>query len=52
MIQNGDGNCEHMAEQLRLQAGEAAEVLSRKEMSPAGAICLSNVVIMSSAMYA
>jgi hypothetical protein len=33
MIQDGDGNCEHMAEQLRLQVGEAAEVLSRKKMS-------------------
>jgi hypothetical protein len=52
MTQDGDGNCEHMVEQLRLQVGEAAEVLSRKKMSLAGAICLSNVVIMpTSAMY-
>ena len=40
-----------MVEQLRLQVGEAAEVLSRKKISLAGAICLSNVVIMPSAMY-
>ena len=33
MIQDGDGNCEHMVEQLRLQVGEAAEVLSRKKIS-------------------
>jgi hypothetical protein len=55
MIQGGDGNCEHMAEQLRLRVGEAAEVLSRKKMSRAGAIYLSSVVIMLSkqlcAMY-
>jgi hypothetical protein len=51
MIQDGDGNCEHMVEQLRLQVGEAAEVLSRKKISLAGAIYLSNVVIMPSAMY-
>jgi hypothetical protein len=31
--------------------GEAAEVLSRKKMSLAGAIYLSNGVIMPSAMY-
>jgi hypothetical protein len=43
MIQDGDGNCEHMVEQLRLQVGEAAEVLSRKKISLAGAIYLSNV---------
>jgi hypothetical protein len=50
MIQDGDGNCEHMVDQLRLQVGEAAEVLSRKKISLAGAIYLSNVVIMPSAM--
>jgi hypothetical protein len=47
MIQDGDGNCEHMAEQqLRSQVGGAAEVSSRKKMSLSGAICLSNVVVM------
>jgi hypothetical protein len=51
MIQDGDVNCEHMVEQLRLRVGEAAEVLSRKKISLAGAICLSSVVIMPSAMY-
>jgi hypothetical protein len=50
MIQDGDGNCEHIAEQLRLQVGEAAEALSRKKMSLAGAIYLSSVVIMPSAI--
>jgi hypothetical protein len=51
MIQDGDGNCENMVDQLRLQVGEAAEVLSRKKISLAGAIYLSNVVIMPSALY-
>jgi hypothetical protein len=51
MVQDGDGNCEHMVEQLRLQVGEAAEVLSRKKISLVGAIYLSNVVIMPSALY-
>jgi hypothetical protein len=45
------GNCEHMAEQLHLQVGEAAEVPSCKKMSLAGAIYLSNVVSMPSALY-
>jgi hypothetical protein len=51
MVQDGDGNCEHMVEQLRLQVGEAAEALSRKKISLAGAIYLSNVVVMHSALY-
>ena len=51
MIQNGDGNCDQMVEQLRLQVDEAAAVLSRKKISLAGAIYLSNVVVMPSAMY-
>jgi hypothetical protein len=51
MIQDGDGNCEHMVEQLRLQVGEAAEVLGRKKVSLSGAIYLSNgAVIMPSAL--
>jgi hypothetical protein len=36
MIQNGDGNCDQMVEQLRLQVDEAAAVLSRKKISLAG----------------
>ena len=51
MIQNGDGNCDQMVEQLRLQVDEAAAILSRKKISLAGAIYLSNVVVMPSAMY-
>ena len=51
MIQNGDGNCDHMVEQLRVQVDEAAAILSRKKISLEGAIYLSNVVVMPSAMY-
>jgi hypothetical protein len=51
MIQNGDGNCDQMVEQLRLQVDEAAAILSRKKISLAGALYLSNVVVMPSAMY-
>jgi hypothetical protein len=50
MIQNGDGYCDQMVEQLRLQVDEAAAILSRKMLSLAGAIYLSNVVVMPSAM--
>jgi hypothetical protein len=32
MIQNGDGNCDQMMEQLRLQVDEAAAILSRKKI--------------------
>jgi hypothetical protein len=38
-------------EQLRLQVDEAAAILSRKKISLAGAIYLSNVVVMPSAVY-
>jgi hypothetical protein len=46
MIQNGDGNCDQMVEQLRVQVDGAAAVLSRKKISLAGAVYLSNVVVM------
>ena len=46
MIQDGDINCEQVVEQLQLQVSEAAEILGRKKISLAGAIYLSNVVIM------
>jgi hypothetical protein len=46
MIQDGDGNCERMVEQLRLQVGEAAEVLSAESQENIPSRC--NLLIQCS----
>ena len=51
MIQNGLGECDKMVNDLRDEMNDAAEIIKRKRMLLAGAIYLSNVVLMPRALY-
>jgi hypothetical protein len=51
MIQNGLGECDKMVSDLRDEMNDAAEIIKRKRMSLAGAIYLSNVVLVPRALY-